>query len=406
MSKPPLGLTAVPRIISGLPEPDEDARRHGERVVAQIRVEIERQGGSIPFSRYMDLALHAPALGYYSAGSAKFGAGGDFVTAPEISTLFGRCLARQAIEIFDVLGEGEIFEFGAGSGAMAVQILAELDRLRAPSGRYLILESSADLREQQRATIQRRIPHLSSRIEWLDRLPERFSGVVVANEVLDAMPVHRVVFDRGTLREQCVCWHHGGFAWTTGPLSDARLQPRIERLVSELGAESFSRGYIFEINLAAEDWIAATAGVLARGALLIIDYGFPRREFYHPQRGGGTLMCHYRHRAHGDPLILTGLQDITAHLDFSALAETAASNGLEVAGYATQANFLLANGLAEMAEGEMARGSDVERARLSHEIQRLTFPGEMGEQFKVMALTRGIDAPLSGFALRDQRGGL
>ncbi len=394
----------MPDTPSTLPEPDADARAHGERVTAHIRDAIAVAGGAIPFARYMELALHAPGLGYYSAGSAKFGEAGDFVTAPELSPLFARCLARQAREILAALGDGGILEAGAGSGVMACELLAELERLDALPAQYAILELSADLRERQRALFMQRIPQLLPRIAWLDRLPARgFTGLVIANELLDAMPVHRVIAGRDA--EEYVCWRDGRFSLTEGPLSDVHLDLRVDALYRELGREHFTAGYRIEINLAMEAWIAAVSSALERGAILLVDYGYPRREYYHPERAGGTLMCHYRHRAHGDPLILAGLQDITAHVDFTAVAEAAVAHGLAVAGYTTQAYFLLASGLQEIGStlGELPA---VERMQIAQQIRRLTLPGEMGEKFKVIALTRGLEMPLSGFSLRDERGRL
>lgn len=392
--------------LGALPAPDPAARAHGERVAAAIRAEIARAGGGIPFARYMDLALHAPGLGYYSAGSTKLGAAGDFVTAPEISPLFGRCIARQAAEVLAMPGGGSILEIGAGSGALACDLLTELERMEALPERYTILEISADLRERQIRRIDERIPHLAARVEWIDRLPSGgFRGLVLANEVLDALPVHRVRVDAaGKLTESCVSWEQDRFVWTWGPSSDARLAPRVEAILTACGP--LAPGYCFEINLELEAWIAAVAAALERGLILLVDYGYPRREYYHPERSGGTLMCHYRHRAHDDPLILPGLQDITAHVDFTAVAEAGTRAGLEVAGYATQAWFLLGSGLQELAARALEGAPDVERARISHQVQRLTLPGEMGERFKVMALARDLDQLLGGFSLRDERGRL
>jgi SAM-dependent MidA family methyltransferase len=394
----------MPLSLTGLPEPDADARAHSARLVDLISREIETAGGAIPFARYMELALYAPGLGYYSAGSTKLGAAGDFITAPELSPLFARCLARQAYEILDALGGGSLVEAGAGSGLMACELLAELERLDALPEQYAILELSADLRERQQALLRERVPQLMPRVAWLDRLPDRgFNGLVIANELLDAMPVHLVSAGRDA--ELHVGCRDGRFAWTEGPIADAHLQLRVDALYRELGRENFAEGYRIEINLAMEAWIAAIAAGLERGALLVIDYGFPRREYYHPERRAGTLMCHYRHRAHDDPLILTGLQDITAHVDFTALAECAAAQGLSVTGYTSQAYFLLASGLQEIgaALADLPAG---ERTQLAQQIQRLTLPGEMGEKFKAIVLTRGLATPLTGFSLRDDRGRL
>ncbi|MGM0593848.1 MAG: class I SAM-dependent methyltransferase, partial [Pseudomonadota bacterium] len=343
-------------------------------------------------------ALYAPGLGYYSAGSGKFGEAGDFVTAPELSPLFSRCLARQCAEVLAGIGGGEILEFGAGSGVMAADILAELARLEQLPPRYCILELSADLRQRQQQTIEQRVPELASRVVWLDALPEAgFRGVVLANEVLDAMPVHRFVIDNGEPHQLDVVWDGKEFLLESGP-PDAALYTRLKQLQQQYG---LAEGYYSEINLRAEEWVRSLAGFLAQGVALLIDYGFPQREFYHPQRSMGTLMCHYRHRAHDDALTLVGLQDITAHVDFTAVGEAALDAALAVRGYTSQANFLIANGVTELlAEAE---GDARVQLALSAQVKRLTMPGEMGELFKVMALSRGWEGPLRGFALKDER---
>lgn len=393
--------------LGALPAPDALARAHGERVLAAIRDVMQREGGAIPFARYMDLALHAPGLGYYSAGSAKLGAEGDFVTAPEISPLFGRCLAHQAAQVLDALGGGEILEIGAGSGVLACDVLAELERLGTLPERYAILEISADLRARQEALIATRIPHLAGRVSWLDRLPSAgFRGLMLANELLDAMPVHLLLQSAGDPLEAYVRWDQDHFAWAAGPPADARLVARLDAIFEECGRDVFIDGYRFEINLAMESWLASAGAALDAGLLLLIDYGYSRRQYYHPQRVSGTLMCHYRHRAHDDPLILAGLQDITAHVDFTALAEAAVARELRLAGYNGQAWFLFGCGLQELVADEMASASDLIRARISQQIQRLTLPGEMGEKIKIMALSRRLDIPLCGFSLRDERGSL
>lgn len=389
-----------------LPEPDAAARAHSAQLVTYIRAELERCDGRIPFERYMELALYAPGLGYYSAGSTKLGRAGDFVTAPELSPLFAFCLARQCRAVLQAVPRGEILEFGAGSGALACDLLQELERLGALPERYRILEPSADLRARQQALLQERVPQLQGRVIWIERLPaDPFSGVILANEVLDAMPVHRLV-KRDGWHELYVGWKdEAGFVYETGPLSDDRLQARVQAIAAAAGEAGLPEGYQLEINLAAERWLAAVGAVLARGVILLADYGQPRPEFYHPARGGGTLRCFYRHRVHADALILTGLQDITADVEFTALAEAAVASGLAVTGYTSQAYFLLGGGLMEWEE-RLQQAAAVERIRLAQQIRQLTLPGEMGERFKVMALARGVDVALSGFALRDERGRL
>lgn len=387
--------------VNELPAPSPEALAHSERLVAFIREEIDAAGGSLGFDRFMELALYAPGLGYYSAGSCKFGEAGDFVTAPELSPLFSRCLAHQCAEVLAVIDGGAILEFGAGSGVMAADLLADLESSDALPSKYYILELSADLRARQQETLREKVPQLLERVSWLDGLPEAgFRGVVLANEVLDAMPVHRFRVRNAKPYELCVVPEGEGFALREEEPGEelaaaiAKLQQQVE----------FPEGYESEVNLRAEEWVRGLAAFLEQGVALLIDYGFPRNEFYHTQRSRGTLMCHYRHRAHEDALILPGLQDITAHVDFTAMAEAAVEAGLSVRGYTSQANFLLANGLTELLNE--VQGDMRQQLTLAGQVKRLTMPGEMGELFKVMALARGWDRPLQGFAMRDERGRL
>lgn len=395
------GFKGPRKAASELPQPSAEAMAHSERLTALIHEAIAQGGGQIGFDRFMELALYAPGLGYYSAGSRKFGEAGDFVTAPELSSLFSRCLAHQCAEVLSAINRGDILEFGAGSGVMAADILAELAALDCLPEYYYILELSAELRARQQETILARVPQLAERTVWLDGLPEAgFHGVVLANEVLDAMPVHRFCIRDGKLRELYVVADGEGFALQGGePTTEVA-----ERLALLQQQVDFTEGYESELNLRAEDWVRSIGDFLSQGVVLLIDYGFPRSEFYHPQRSSGTLMCHYRHRAHDNTLILPGLQDITAHVDFTSVAEAALAAGLSVRGYTSQANFLIANGLtALLAEVD---GDVKKQLTLSAQVKRLTMPGEMGELFKVMALTREWDRPLQGFALRDERGRL
>ena len=379
-----------------LPPPDAGQLAHSEALQAHIREVVAAEGGHIDFAHFMELALYAPGLGYYSAGSRKFGEAGDFVTAPEVSSLFSRSLARQCHEVLSRIG-GDILEFGAGSGTMAADILAELEALDTLPEHYFILEISADLRQRQRETINEKIPQLAERVVWLDALPESFEGVVLGNEVLDAMPVHRFRIDDGEPRELVVVWDGERFALDESAV-DAALYTRLQALQTEFALDE---GYESEINLMAEEWVAGLGGWLKRGVALLIDYGFPRTEYYHPQRSGGTLMCHYRHRAHDDALTLIGLQDITAHVDFTAMAEAAVGAGLSVRGFANQANFLIGCGLTEILAAE--EGDTRTPLSLAAEVKTLTLPAEMGELFKVIALTKGWEGGLRGFALRDER---
>jgi SAM-dependent MidA family methyltransferase len=379
---------------NGLPEPEGSARDHSAQLARLIREEIARAGGSIAFARYMELALYAPGLGYYSAGAAKLGPAGDFVTAPEISPLFARCLARFCREVLGHLGGGDLLELGAGTGRLAAGILAELARDGCLPDRYLVLEVGADLRERQRHWLSEQIPELSQRVHWLDRLPEKpLRGVILANEVADALPVHRIRIEPEKVLEYRVGWNGEGFDWQPHP-----APPEIEQAVARLKLPSaLPAGYVTEISLALAPWVKSLGRVLDAGAALVIDYGFPRHEYYHPQRSQGTLMCHYRHRTHGDPLVLVGLQDITAHVDFSALAEAGGEAGLTVAGFTTQADFLLGTGLAELAQDAGAKDLCAQM-QVAREVKKLVMPSEMGELFKVLALTRGLHGSLTGFA--------
>jgi SAM-dependent MidA family methyltransferase len=379
---------------SALPEPDAEQQRHSRELDALVRDEIRAAGGVIPFSRYMELALYAPRLGYYAGGRQKFGADGDFVTAPELGVAFARCLARQCAQLLGQAG-GDLLEAGAGSGALAAELLLELERIGMLPTRYFILELSAALRARQAETLAARAPQLVARVAWLDTLPAwGFRGLVLGNELLDALPVERFrVTARGIVRLG-VAIEGDRFAWQEMP-ADEPLRRRVDAL-------QLPDGYESEIGLAAEGWVRSVADALECGALVLIDYGFPRAEFYHPQRDRGTLMCHYRHRAHADPLILTGLQDITAHLDFSAVAAAGREAGLDLLGYTSQAMFLLGCGLDEVAAA--LQDSDTRtRLAVTNEIKKLTLPQEMGELFKVVALGRGVTGPLRGFGIQDRR---
>jgi SAM-dependent MidA family methyltransferase len=391
-----------------LPAPDALARAHSERVAELIRREIHATGGQISFARYMELALYSPGLGYYSAGAQKFGEAGDFITAPELSPLFARCLARQCQEILSELHQADILELGAGSGVLAAELLQELEKLKYLPERYFVLELSADLRARQQQLLSEKIPELYERIVWLDGLPSHgFRGIVIANEVLDAMPVHRFQLDAQGMSECFVASQDNSFVWRTKPLSDPALRQRIQIINAalETHGEIIKPGYQSEINLAAEAWLSSMAERLESGLILIIDYGFPQREYYHPDRNMGTLMCHYRHYAHPDPFILPGLQDITSHVDFTALAEAAYAAGLDISGYTTQAHFLIGCGLTQMTDNTTLPNTR-QRLNAMQQIKKLTLPSEMGELFKVAAFTRGVEHALCGFSVKDLRGRL
>lgn len=381
--------------MANLPLPDSFALEHSKKLLEVIRQEIVANKGKISFSRYMQLALYAPGLGYYSAGLTKLGEKGDFVTAPEISPLFAQCLAQQCLQVLSMLKQGQILEFGAGTGIMAAELLKTLERQNSLPEKYLILEISAELRQRQQQLLQKRLPHLFDRIEWIDSLPKNFSGIVIANEILDAMPVDRFRIDQQVIHEFYVGFDGENLIWQLD-----KANSNLQNNITGLQIERTGDFYDSEINSLLSPWIASVSDCLTQGLVLLIDYGFPRAEYYHPDRSMGTLMCHYRHFAHTDPLILTGLQDITAHVDFTAVAEAAAENQLKVAGFTSQAAFLLSCGLLDLVQSS----STLEQIKLSQQIQKLTSPNEMGELFKVMALTKGLDeVNLQGFALQDQR---
>ncbi len=377
-----------------LPLPDSAAQQHAQQLTEYLQSEIVAHG-PLSFARYMELALYAPALGYYSAGAHKFGVGGDFTTAPEITPLFGRCIANQIQSVLETLGTGDILEFGAGSGRLAIDILTALKTHNILPQHYYILELSPDLRQRQQNLIRQHLPDLAKRIIWLESLPKSFTGVVLANEVLDAMPAHRFQWHNNAPLESYVTWQQDQFTeFFDSPQSELRKK------INELEL-TFSEGYTSEIHLTIPSWITSLGNFLQRGLVLLIDYGFPRHEYYHRDRWMGTLMCHYQHYAHTNPFWWPGLQDITAHIDFTAVAEAASMADLSVAGYTTQGHFLLSCGLTSMAVDTEANIS--EQLQTSLQLKKLLLPSEMGELFKVMALTRDLPSPLLGFTLHDMR---
>jgi len=380
-----------------LPTPSPEATQHSARLTEFIQRDIAAQGGWISFARYMELALYAPGLGYYTAGAHKFGEAGDFITAPELSPLFGRTLARQVAEIM-ASSAPHILELGAGSGKLAADMLGELERSGNLPASYAILEVSADLRARQQALLKQRLPHLIDRVQWLDALPERFSGAIIANEVLDALPVHLVHWRDSALTERGVANSDNGFGannfiWQECSIADSVLLHAAQRI-------NVPDDYVSEICLAARGLVNSLANCLEQGVLLFIDYGFGAREFYHPQRSSGTLMCHYRHHAHGDPFFLPGLQDITAHVNFTDIAECGIDAGMELLGYTSQAFFLINCGITELLQDTSPENLR-DYLPLSAQLQKLTSPAEMGELFKVIALGKKMANPLCGFARGD-----
>ncbi len=358
-----------------------------------------REKGTIPFVEFMHQALYMPNLGYYSSGSQKFGRNGDFITAPELTPLFGQTLANQCLQILEPLDNPILFEFGAGSGQLCVDILTQLERLNCLPHEYHILEVSGHLQDRQRELIASKLPHLAGRVKWLSQWPTKaFSGVVIANEVFDAMPVHRFMqTEEGLLESYITLTSDDELQEVFKPCTNARLAAHVQALPID------AYPYQSEANLFMEDWFSQCYAMLDKGVVFIIDYGFPRHEYYHPDRNAGTLMCHYRHLAHPNPLVHLGEQDITAHVDFTHAAEAADAAGFHVAGFTNQASFLLANGLLSLLEGVAD-----ERIKMNGQqaVKQLLHPSEMGELFKVIALTKNTELALNGFQLQDKRASL
>ena len=382
-----------------LPEPDAHSASHSERMAAFIRERIRAAGGDISFAEYMHHVLYAPGLGYYAAGTTKFGEAGDFITAPEISSVFGRIVARQCAEVLAQIDGGEILEYGAGSGKLAVDILGCLAELDVLPSVYLILEVSADLRERQEEYLNQHAPDLAHLVTWLSAPPDVIHGVVVANEVLDALPVERFVRRAEGVKQLRVRANLGGFEFTELPAPE-RLASAVQNIESDVG-ERLPDGYVSEACIALPDWIAQVSGFLQEGVVLLFDYGVSRREFYARERSDGWLRCHFRHHAHDNPFILPGIQDLTAWVDFTSVAGAAVKAGFEVAGFSTQAQFLLAGGLDMEMQG--FEGLSLEgQLELSRQIKTLTLPGEMGEHFKCMALRKGNSRTPSAFDFADR----
>jgi SAM-dependent MidA family methyltransferase len=378
-----------------LPEPPAELAELSESLCRKVVAEIERDG-PMPFDRFMSMALYEPGLGYYVNGLHKFGRAGDFVTAPEQGGLFAAALARQCDEAAEAIGdEWTLLELGAGSGVLARDLLSAL---RRPPSEYLILEPSAPLREVQHETLSGLPDELRKRVRWIDSPPTTpFTGVILGNEVIDALPIARFEIAEGCVREQCVALDGERFGWEDRPPRQ-RVERAVEALQQRLGRQ-LPDGYASEVCIDLAGWIETVTEPLARGLVLLVDYGYPRSEYYHPDRSEGTLVCHYRHRAHFDPFVWPGLTDLSAFVDFTAVAEAGHEAGLEVAGFTTQAAFLLALGAHEAVD---RAGDDEQRLKLAGELKRLTLPGEMGEKFKVLGMTRGLDEGLRGFGIMSQ----
>ncbi|HID44908.1 MAG TPA: SAM-dependent methyltransferase [Chromatiaceae bacterium] len=377
-----------------LPDLSAEETAQQQAMMALLENEIRKAGGALPFDRYMELALYAPGLGYYVSGAHKFGQGGDFVTAPEISPYFGRCLARQCHQVLQQTGAQDILEFGAGTGIMAAQILTELEQLQPGQAvSYKILELSPELQQRQRQTLQSHVPQLIEHVEWLREVPQGFSGMVLANEVLDAMPVHVFRRSEQEVEEQWLSMHDGKLILQWKPAGE-ELRKAVSAIESEVGA--LQPGYVSEVNLRLKPWLQMLGERLSQAVVLLIDYGYTQQAYYHPQRSMGTLICHYRHQVHDDPLPRPGLQDITASVDFSAVAEAGEQAGLSLMGFTSQANFLLGCGLEDLLT-ELDPNDVEQHMDALQGVKQLILPTAMGERFKVMALGKEMRIELCGF---------
>lgn len=364
-----------------------------------IGEQIVKEGGLVDFERFMSLALYAPGLGYYVNGAQKFGVGGDFITAPELSPLFGYSLANQIAEIFAAIQDPNVLEFGAGSGALAVSVLEQLEQLDCLPVRYQILELSAELQQRQRDTIQQALPHLIERVEWLSHMPPSgWRGVVLANEVLDAMPVQRIRKSANQWQMQWVSYTDDAYQTTWKDTTDDLLLKQLDALEARLG--QFEEGYESEVNRHVDGWISALSQMIEQGAVILVDYGYPEAAFYHPERSAGTLICHHQHKAYNDPLQRVGSQDITANVDFSAVAEAGVNHGFDLAGFTTQSFFLMNSGIGELLNEDPMSDHYIHQAQA---MKQLTLPTEMGERFKVIAFSKGLDLAMRGFSVGDQR---
>lgn len=398
------GMNSNARQSDSLPAPGADALAQSEALTGLIRERIAAAGGWLPFDRYMDLVLYAPGLGYYSGGAMKFGRrgedGSDFVTAPELSPLFATTLARPVAQALQQSGTRQLMEFGAGTGKLAAGLMSALAQLDVPFDSYAIVDLSGELRARQRETIERDAPALAAKVQWLDSLPDSFEGVVIGNEVLDAMPVRLVARKLGAWHERGVVLLDDRLAFDDRPITPDAQVELIDAAIDDANDEPFAE-YVTETHEAALGFTKTVCTMLVRGAAFFIDYGFPRREFYHAQRAGGTLMCHYRHRAHPDPFLYPGLQDITAHVEFTGIAEAGVETGADLLGFTSQARFLLNAGVTDVL-GELDP-SDVRRfLPAANAVQKLLSEAEMGELFKVIAFSRGISGTLDAFATGDR----
>ncbi|MFW2372940.1 MAG: class I SAM-dependent methyltransferase [Gammaproteobacteria bacterium] len=382
-----------------LPEPTDEEKQHSAQLVAHITNNIDRSSGWINFAEYMQLALYSPGLGYYAAGRQKFGESGDFITAPELSPLFAQTLAQSIGRLLESMEQACVIEFGAGSGVLASGLLQELEALEQLPDKYLIIELSAELKHRQQQQIVQMVPDLADRVQWLDRLPDQsLNAVVLANEVLDAMPVRRFIKQHGSICDLGVSHDAGQLTFASTKAADD-LQAAVQTIETDIG-RTFDESYQSEVNLNIGPWLASIYNMLETGVVLLIDYGYPRAEYYLPERNMGTSMCYYRHRTQDNPLWFPGLQDITAFVDFSAVAQHGQATGFELFGYTSQANFLLDSGLSQILEAQFS-GDNRQQLELAQQAKTLLLPTEMGERFKVMCLTKKWQYDVPGFGLRN-----
>ena len=384
---------------AALPVPDDASLAHSARTAEYIRELMRSAGGSVSFAEFMQHALYAPGLGYYSAGAAKFGAAGDFVTAPETSPLFARVLARQCIPVLQALPEPRVLELGAGSGALAAELLRSLHAHGVDLSSYAILEVSADLRQRQESLLRSSVPEHAEKVEWLHDLPTGFSGVIVANEVADALPVERFQRTRDDVLQHRVVAEEYGFSWRL-ERAPAFLKDAVLQLEDTLGTP-FPDGYVSEVSVGLSAWIGDIASSLERGFVFLFDYGVTRREYYAKDRRDGWLRCHYRHHAHNDPLVYPGIQDLSAWVDFTAVAEGATNAGMDIRGFVSQGHFLMNGGL-ETELTEFPSLSIAAQLEVSRQIKMLTLPGEMGEHFKCIGLSKNQNTIPASFAAFDR----
>lgn len=379
-----------------LPEPSSDALHHSQKLVARIRNEISSNNGSISFRRYMEMALYEPSLGYYVAGSHKIGEQGDFITAPEISPLFSQCVAQQCKEVL-LETKGDLLELGAGTGIMATNILLTLESEGCLPKHYYILDLSPDLKQRQKDTIEKHAPHLLKHVTWLSKLPDSFTGIILGNEVLDAMPVDVFTQQNNDIFEHYIIWEDGKLV---EQLQEANQE--LSNKVLSLKIPNHATPYTSEINPNLDAWFKTLSTCLKKGVILLADYGYPRKEYYFDERNKGTLICHYQHLVNEAPLYYTGLQDITASVDFTAVAEAADEAGLKVAGFTSQASFLSNSGLENFFVTALDKTPD-DQYKLAQQVRTLSLPAEMGERFKFIALSKNYTKPLQGFSKLDQR---